>query len=342
MTTPPIHLLLAACLAAAAPSATLPSEARSALEQAARDFLECLDDARRANATETFDSEERENWHFVPMKRAGLALKDMTEAQKNAAVALANTVLSEKGALKASQIIALEAVLAALENDPEKRDPEKYYVLVFGQPGDPHGWGFRFEGHHLSLNITMMEDEISVTPSFMGTNPAEVREGEMKGTRPLAAEEDLARALAKDLQDAGKAVVFTAKPPHDVITGQDRQAKVPELVGIAASDMTEAQRGALLQLIETYAHNYRREIAEAELADIREAGLDQIHFGWAGSLEKGKGYYYRIQGPTFLMEAANTQNDANHMHASWRDFEGDFGRDFLKDHYEAHGHDHKH
>jgi len=324
-------LLLAAPLAAEEMPATL------ALKTAANAFLASLDEDKKAEATESFGSAERENWHFVPMVRKGLALKDMTEAQKNAAVALANAVLSEEGALKAAQVIQLEAILAQIEGDPEKRDPEKYYVMIFGKPGDHHGWGFRFEGHHLSINIAVIDDKISVTPSFLGSNPAEVREGEYKGLRVLAAEEDLARALAASLLETGHdEVVFTQKPPRDVVTGQDRVAERPKAVGVLASEMNESQREGLMKLLRTYAELYRDEIAAKEIEEIKKQGMDSIRFAWAGSIEPGKPYYYRVLGDSFLMEAANTQNNANHMHAVWREFDGDFGRDLLREHMEKH------
>lgn len=317
--------------------------AQLAVKTAANAFLASLDDAKREKATFEFASEERENWHYTPRERKGLSLKEMNESQKNAAVALANAVLSEKGALKAAQIISLEGVLAVLENNPGFRDPEKYYVALFGTPGDDKGWGIRFEGHHLSINVTFVGGQgFSVTPSFMGTNPAEVREGEMKGLRPLAAEEDLARALASALVETGrKEVMFSDQAPNEILTGEERVATQLEPVGVAAAAMSEAQKDGLLELISEYTGRYRDDLAKADMQKIEKAGVDKIRFAWAGSLKPGEAYYYRIQGPTFLMEGANTQNNANHMHAVWRDFGNDFGRDLLQEHYHEHGHDHE-
>ena len=308
------------------------------LKTAADTFLASLDDAKRAKAQLPFKDDERENWHYTPRDRNGLSLKEMTEGQKNAAVGLAATALSEKGAYKAAQIISLEGVLAVLENNPERRDQEKYFVTIFGTPGAPTGWGFRFEGHHLSVNVTVVGDKgISVTPSFMGSNPAEVREGELKGLRPLAAEEDLGRALVTTLLETGrKEVLFSEKPPGEILSGEKRVATQLDPVGLPTTDMTESQRKALLQLISEYTGRYRADLAAADLAKIQKAGFDKIRFGWSGSIKPGEAYYYRIQGPTFLMEGANTQNNANHMHAVWRDFEGDFARDLLKDHLQDH------
>ncbi len=307
------------------------------LAEAAEAFLDTLDEAKAGLVRFDFGDAERTNWHYTPVDRKGLPLKDMTEGQKNAAVALANTILSESGALKATQIISLEAVLATIENRPEFRDPEKYFLSIFGEPGDPQSWGLRFEGHHLSINVTVLGEEVVVTPSFMGANPREVRQGDDKGLRPLAAEEDLARALAVTLIESGrKAVLFSEKPPAEILTREQRVAKPLDDVGIAAGEMTGAQRDALVQLISEYTGRHREDVAEADLKAIRQAGIDRIRFGWAGSLKFGEAFYYRVQGPTFLLECANTQNDANHIHTVWRDFDGDFGRDLLLEHYEGH------
>ncbi len=330
-------LLLSALLLAPLAAEELPPHLE--LQTSANAFLASLDDEKRAKATIPFDDEERENWHYVPMDRAGLALKDMNDVQREAATALGKAILSEEGMLKTTQIIRLESILAVLENNPDFRDSEKYWVAIFGTPGDHHGWGIRFEGHHLSINVTLLEDRISVTPSFMGANPAEVREGEHQGLRPLAEEEDLARVLVTTLLEADHDdVLFSEDPPEEILTGQDRVAKAPEPVGITAEAMTESQRTALMELISVYTGRYRAEIAKEDMKKITDAGVENIRFGWAGGTEPGDAYYYRIQGPTFIMEAANVQNDANHIHAVWRDFDGDFGRDILKEHMESHDH----
>lgn len=309
------------------------------LAAAADAFLESLDETKAKRATIAFDDAERTNWHYTPRQRKGLALKAMTESQKNAAVALVNTILSEKGAMKTARVITAEALLGVMEKRPEFRDPERYFVAIFGAPGDPEGWGMRFEGHHVSINVTVLGKKVSVTPSFLGSNPAEIREGEHKGLRPLAAEEDLGRALAAALLESGKKEVrFSEKAITEILTREEPAVKPLEAVGIAARDMSEAQRGALMELVSEYTGRYRADVAEADMKKIREAGIEAVHFGWAGSLERGEAFYYRIQGPTFLMECANTQNDANHIHAVWRDFNGDFGRDLLREHFEGHDH----
>jgi hypothetical protein len=302
---------------------------------AADKFLASLDPAQKTKAALPFTSDERENFRYTPRDRAGLPLKEMTDAQREAAMALIDSALSEKGKLKATQIMSLEGVLAEMENNPVKRDPAKYFVAVFGTPGDPKGWGWRFEGHHLSVNLTFVAGKgISVTPSFMGSNPGEVRQGAKKGLRVLAAEEDLARTLATTLLAAGKTdVIFSEKAPAEILSFENRKATALDPVGVPSADLTGTQRSALLTLISEYTGRYRPEIAATDMQKIKAAGLEKIRFGWAGGTKPGDAYYYRIQGPTFLMEAANTQNNANHVHATWRSFDGDFGRDLLGEHF---------
>ena len=301
---------------------------------AAKQFLAALDPAGRAKAALPFGSEERENFRYTPRDRAGLPFKEMTETQRAAAMKLLDSALSEKGILKATQIMTLEGVLAEMENNPTRRDSGKYCVTIFGQPGDAKGWGWRFEGHHQSFNLTFLGNQnISVTPTFLGSNPGEVRAGKHQGLRVLAAEEDLARSLVTNLLAAGKSeVVFSDKPPGEILSGESRSVTALDPVGVLASDISEAQRASLLELISQYTGRYRSEVAATDAEKIKTAGIGKIRFGWAGGTKPGEPYYYRIQGPTFLMEACNVQNDANHVHATWRDFNGDFGRDLLREH----------
>jgi hypothetical protein len=308
------------------------------MKAAADAFLGSLDESKKAKALFPFDSDQRENFKFTPQVRTGLPFKEMDEKQKAAAMKLLDTALSDKGKLKASQIMILEGVLAGIENKPDYRDNTKYYVSVFGTPGDEKGWGWKYEGHHCALNYTVAGGkEIAVTPSFYGANPGEVKEGEHKGLRVLKAEEELGMALANALLESGKAAVkFSDKAPGEILTAENRKVTALEPVGVLASEMSEEQKKALRALISEYTGRHREALAEDDMKKIDDAGFDKIRFGWAGGTKRGEAWYYRVQGPNFLMEAANTQNNANHIHATWRTFEGDFARDFMAEHYQQH------
>jgi hypothetical protein len=234
--------------------------------------------------------------------------------------------------------MSLEQVLQAIEGSSRRfsRDPEQYHVSIFGQPGPGKNWGWRFEGHHLSLSFTVADGEhVSATPSMMGTNPAIVPDGPQKGLQILADEENLARELATSLSaQQKKTAVLSDKAPADIITGDQRQISPLTPAGIRWTDLSDDQQQLVWRLVKTYVERARGEIAEADLKKIIDAGKENIHFAWAGGLQRGQGHYYRIQGPTFLIEYDNTQNNANHVHSVYRDFTEDFGLDLLKLHYE--------
>jgi hypothetical protein len=309
----------------------------SLMAEAANRFLAALTPEQRAKATFAFEESERQNWHFVPIERKGLALREMTSAQKHLATALLSAGLSQQGFFKAETIMSLEDVLRLIEHGtgPE-RDPEKYFVSIFGTPSAEGTWGYRVEGHHLSQNYTMVGGHVAGAPSFFGANPAEVREGPRKGLRALGAEEDLGRAVIQALDPAQrKAAIVDALAYKDIITFDSRQAALKgRPSGLAASKMNAQQFDLLMALVEEYARNMPDQIAEAREEQIKKAGKE-IYFAWAGGVEKGEPHYYRVQTAAFLIEYDDTQNDANHIHAVWRDFNGDFGLDLLKLHYQA-------
>lgn len=314
---------------------------------AAKNLLAALDDGQRSKAVFAWNVEERENWAFIPKERKGLTLGEMNSAQKQLAQALLSTGLSHRGYVKANTIISLEQILQELEGPGRRfpRDPGLYHVSIFGEPSEQGTWGWRFEGHHLSLNFTLVDGQVAAsTPSFMGTNPAEVRKGPRAGLRVLAQEEDLARELVKSLSDAQKKVaIVETNAPDDILTAATRVAVMKQTNGIPFSKLTRAQRAIGERLLREYVERVRPEVAAQDLAKIRKAGMGKIRFAWAGGLEKGQRHYYRLHGPTFLMEYDNTQNDANHIHAVWRDFENDFGRDVLAEHLKHdHSGGHKH
>jgi hypothetical protein len=334
----PLYLTLALLTYALAACPIRASVAAEEMAAAANRFLGSLDDAQKAKATFDFKNEERFNWHFIPKERKGLTLKEMTAAQRPLAHALLRTGLSVRGYNKATNIMSLEPILFELEGAARKfpRDPELYHFFVFGQPGSKGAWGWRVEGHHVSVNVTLNHGEvISVTPSFLGANPAEVRQGPRFGLRVLAEEEDLARELVKSLSlDQQKIAIIKPTAPADIFTAAQRNVKPLEPDGILNAKLTKEQSATLLNLIRAYVYRYRPELADADLNKIQKAGQEKIQFAWYGGVERGEGHYYRVQGPTFLLEYDNTQNNNNHIHAVWRDFNGDFGEDLLRQHYE--------
>jgi len=311
----------------------------AALASALDTLMEGLDPIQQENLRLSFDRDERIGWSFFPGPREGLRLGDLQPLQQALALDLLKTGLSATGYEKAEFIRSLEEVLGGNYNTGN------YYLTLFGSPGDDAiAWGLRWEGHHLSLNWTIVDGKVvSTTPQFLGANPAEIRRGPKAGLRVLAAEEDLARALLHSLSEEQRSVaILSDTAPPDILTGMQREAAIQENLGVAYGDLDSDQQGQLWGLIELYAAVQRPELGAERLDKIRAAGLEDIKFAWMGGLEPGEGHYYRIQGDTFLIEYDNIQNNANHIHTVWRDFEGDFGRDVLKDHYKAHANDHSH
>ncbi len=312
----------------------------AAEEMAARanKFIASLDAEQKAKASFEFKGDERGNWHFIPKPRKGLTIKEMTPDQRKLAHALAASGLSEQGYNKATNIMSLEPILRDLEGPARNfpRDPELYHFFVFGKPGPKETWGWRMEGHHVSVNFTIVNGEfVSGTPSFFGTNPAEVRQGPRTGLRVLSGEEDLGRQLVKALNDEQrKAAIIQTTAPKEIFTEAKRKVQPLEIAGIPSAKLTGEQSALLLKLIKEYVFRVRPDLASADLKKIENAGLDKIYFAWAGGVERGEGHYYRVQGPTFLLEYDNTQNNNNHIHAVWRDFEDDFGEDLLAKHYQ--------
>jgi hypothetical protein len=307
------------------------------MTQAAQHFLASLTPEQRAKATFAFQEDERLNWHYIPKERKGIPLLEMTMAQKALAHALLSAGLSQQGYIKAVTIMSLDDVLRIMENDDgNRRNPEKYYFTVFGEPSDTGTWGFRVEGHHLSQNFTVVNGKVADTPSFFGANPAEVREGPRKGLRTLAAEEDLGRDLMESLTPEEKKVaIVTPDAYKDILTEASRKAALEgQPSGLSAAKMSKKQFDLLQNLIASYAQNVPEQLAQARMEQLKKAGTN-VFFAWAGVEQRGGPHYYRIQTPTFLIEYDNTQNNANHIHSVWRDFNGDFGLDLLAMHYQA-------
>jgi hypothetical protein len=306
---------------------------------AAQNLLDLLKAEQKSQATIPFDSKERTNWNFVPLQdtdkkstRKGLPLQDMTAEQKKAALALVRAGTSESGNVTATTIMSLESILREQEKKGAMvRNPEWYFFTIFGNPGKTGPWGWRVEGHHLSLNFTMSGTEVvAATPFFFGANPAEVKDGAKKGLRILAPAEDLAIELFNALQDDQKQVALQKIKQFPEPGQKEVAPKVGAPVGLAAAKMTDAQKKLLLNLLKSYTDRMPPDVAVLEMKNAKEAGLDNIYFAFTGTTEPGKGLTYRVQGPTFVIEFLNIQADSagnpnNHIHSAWRRIKGDFG-----------------
>jgi hypothetical protein len=297
------------------------------MAESANRFLTALDDSQKSQATFKFDDVERLNWHFIPRPRKGLPIKEMTPAQRALAFGLVHTGLGGAGYLKATTIMSLEAILKDLERGGGPvRDPELYFLSIFGTPSTTGKWGWRVEGHHLSLNFTMENGAIiSATPAFFGSNPGEVRQGPRQGLRTLADLEDRALRVLQALTDDQKKLAITAeKAPTDIRAANTPQPPTAAAEGIALGQLDDAQKPMLRALVEAYAADMTPEVATAWLDEIKKAGPENIRFSWTGAPDRNSGHAYKVQGPTFLIEFNNTQNNANHIHAVWRNMLGDF------------------
>ncbi len=329
------RLLLVLTLALAAPFVRA-HEVATEMVAAATTFLGALSADQKKAATYPLTDKERENWNFVPIARNGLSFKNTSTSVQALGFALLRTGLSHTGVAKAQAIMQLELILKEQEKDVAgRRDPTNYFVTIFGEPSANKSWGWRFEGHHMSFNFTVVDGKhVFFAPSFMGTNPAEVRSGPRKGERVLAADEDLGLALINSLDDAQKKkAIFAEKALTEVVTKNNKRVQPLAPVGISATDLTPPQREKLIALVKHYLNRFRPELAADANARIRTSGPDKITFAWAGGLDRTKQTYYRIQTPDYLIEFDNSQGGGNHIHSTVRDFKGDFGHDLLAEHY---------
>jgi Protein of unknown function (DUF3500) len=344
-----LRLSVAAVLIAVFGASIIVASPKSAanMSKNATAFLDSLSADQKARAVFPFDSEDRMRWHFIPNEmfpRKGLMIKDMNETQRRLAHDLLRSGLSAQGYTKVTSIIELEDILKVIEAGGRfARNKEEYLFSVFGTPGVKGRWGWRVEGHHISLRFAVVDGavsgDVSSSPMFLGTNPAEVQDGAKKGLRVLAGEEDAARALLMSLPaDLQKQAIANAVAPGDILTMNKNDITPLPDQGVLYSALPAKQQALLVRLIEVYTGNMEADLAAARMARLKAAGLDKIRFAWLGETEKGKKHYYSVQGPTFLIEYDNTQNNGNHIHSVWRDFNGDFGRDILREHVKAVAH----
>ncbi len=309
------------------------------MAEAASNWLASLDAQQKAKATYPFLDGERIFWYFAPLNRHGLPLRDMDMVQRGLAMEIVDAMLDEDAARKVRDIIDLEPILGAIEKGRGvitwERDPDLYFWTIFGEPGREDPWGVRIEGHHACLNFSIWKDEVlSMTPFFFGSNPAEVPDGPKQGQRVLHRREDLGLELVNSL-DSGqksKAIIYD-DAPWDLLTYTSPKASLPREEGLPASKLNATQQQVLLALVSDYVKQVRPDVAEKKLESVLDAGIDAIHFAWAGGLERGKAFYYRLHGNDFIAEFDNRQNNANHIHSVWRDFANDFAEDVLRKHH---------
>jgi hypothetical protein len=286
----------------------------------------------------------RYEWHYFPAStfpRNGISISEMNTIQKRNLDALIQSFLSERGFTRTKNIMSFEDLLRDLEGGNSSRIAEHYFIAIYGMPGKDSTWGWKFSGHHLALNFTIVNGKLAFAPFFFGVNPSEVKDGTRKGTRLIKEEEELGFELVNSLTpDQKQKAIIRENAFGDIITGASEEVNplVPE--GIFAKDLTFEQKITLNKLIVAYLLSMRADVSKVRMQKITAEDINNISFGWAGGTEPGKPHYYRVQGKSFLIEFDNTQNRANHIHSVWRDFKGDFGRDLLREHYHS-SHNHK-
>lgn len=309
------------------------------------DFINSLSSEQRKTALFSLDDGGRYHWTYHPPSMEGskgLAMKNLDENQKAKLNILLQSYLSTKGYTKAKAIMSLEEILKQLQPQNPHRIPENYLITIYGTPHKDNIWAWRFEGHHLSLNFTVVKNKIAFAPFFFGSNPAEVKEGNKKGLRVITDEEDIGLELINSFTDKQKQkAIFSLRTFTDIVSASASKVAPLSPVGIAAKEMTHEQKQLLRKLIDAYLSSMPEELARKRTTNILAENIEVIWFGWAGALKKGEPHYYRVQGKSFLIEFDNTQNNANHIHSVWRDFNGDFGRDLLKEHYKTASHHHQ-
>lgn len=298
---------------------------------AATRFLEVLDHSLKLKASFSYDDAERLNWHFIPRERKGVGLWDLNGAAQDAANALVKSGLTAAGYQKVLQVRSLEEVLYLFEGGPEeerrtKRHPHKYYVTIFGTPASKGTWGWRFEGHHLSLNFSIRNGRIvSSTPEFIGANPGLIDAGPKRYLRVLGKREDIARQILKTCTDETSPKAWLSKKaPKDIRGGGVAQPVLDSPEGLRFADMSSEQQKLLKELIAEYLSAMPTTVVRERMKLINRDGMDDIHFAWWGGSERNEPHHYVVQGKSFIIEYNNTQNDANHVHAIWRNTAGDF------------------
>jgi hypothetical protein len=330
-------VLAAAALLPFGTASAQTTDAAQRIADAANRFLAALDAAQRLRALIAFEADNRFDWHYIPRNRSGLSLGEMTPPQAAAARALFATVLNDEGLRLLDGVRLLEGVLR--EQQGSFRDPGRYFVSVFGAPGR-FPWGWRFEGHHLSLNVTLpAADHVAVTPFFVGAHPATVRDGPNRGFRLLGTSEDLARQIMTSFTDPQRRTAIIADRSFgEIVTSPQRERDLGQPRGLELGQMSGGQRALVEALMDRFLGTLAPDLVAAQKKRVMDQGIAAFRFAWAGSLTPGEAHYFRVHGPATVIEHDNTQNGANHIHTVWRDLAADFGNDALADHYRRQPH----
>jgi len=308
------------------------ADAAADLIVAAQRLRDSLPEDQREAAFLPFEAKERERWSFFPGEHDGLPIGACDEAGQAAMLEVARAGLSAAGFAKTEIVRQLDDVLK--EDAPDRYAAGQYFLAVWGQPAAEGAWALRWEGHHLSLNWLIKDGKVMAsTPQFIGSNPALVGSGPRAGLRAQPEEEDLARALLHSLSEEQRAKALIApEAPGDIITAMKPRVRNMEAEGIPYTELDEAQQTQLRALMQIYIDVQNATVREARGAALEPEALAATTFAWLGGSESGQGHCYRIHGPGYVIEYANTQGGANHIHTVWRDFENDFGRDVLQEH----------
>jgi hypothetical protein len=294
-----------------------------------------LGEEQRQRALHAFDDHTARRWiEYRPRTRPGASLVDFDEATRKAAHRLLATGLSPHAYAQAMTIVALEEVLDRWEGWARGRHSSDYWVAIFGDPSRDDRWGWRFEGHHLSVTMTVVDGEVFPTPVFLGANPAAVTYAGRPVVRPLAPEEDIARELLEAMGPGGRAEAVVSETAPADIRSSVRPVAEPAIAppGVASGRLDPPARTLLRDLSALYLDRLPDALAQRESARLDGS---ELHFAWEGSVRPGAGHYYRIQGPDLLIEYDNTQNGANHAHTVLRRPSSDFGGDVLAAHHAA-------
>lgn len=309
------------------------------------DFINMLDSEMQSRLIHEWDDPKKEEWHFFPgtmYEREGVSVEELSDTQKDKLFDLLRTYLSKKGYEKTRTIMGLEEVLRSFSGDSVLRNPENYHIAFYGDPRIDEVWAWSFEGHHVSLNYSIVDDKISTAPRFFGSNPAKIPKGEREGERTLHVEEDLGFELVNSFSEEQlEKAIFRDESYKEIVTINQSEVEPIVFDGISYAELDKAQKKLLIKIVDEYLDAIPSKMATERKRSIEAEGYDKLSFGWVGAKGLGSAHYYRIQGDSFLIEFDNSQNEANHIHTVWRDFDGDFGRDILREHYATSAH-HQH